>query len=173
MILIITDQQRYGLGVIWTPHSGTIFQSQSKTDEASWGTKAIDSLQVYEASDLMPEVVLQELEVNKPFKSSTLSYKLGKNGTKTITLDKEKIQIEVNHSGPFKELLPVLIAENDLITINDGQIRIETNKGSFFINLSEKDGIEIKDFENDLENKKCKVINIPAKDKLSYEFVFE
>ena len=30
----------------------------------------------------------------------------------------------------------------------------------------------MKDFESDLEHKKCKVIEISAKEKLNYEFVF-
>ncbi len=170
---IVTDQQRYGLGLIWTPQLGTIFQSQSRTNEASWGTKAIDSIQVYEASDLIPELLFQELEVNAPFRSSTLSYNLGENGKKIITFHKNKINVQVNHSGAFTEILPVLISEDDLITINGGQIKIETSKGSFLINTSEKDGIVLKDFETDLGNKLCKVIDISAKSKLSYEFVFD
>lgn len=170
---IITDQQRYGLGLIWTPQLGTIFQSQSRTNEASWGTKAMDSLQVYEASDLIQELLFQEFEVNTPFKSSIVSYNLGENGKKIVKFGKDKIQVEVNHSGAFTEILPVLISENDLITINGGEIKIETGKGSFSINTSEKDGIKIKDFETDLENKKCKVIDISAKNKLTYEFVFK
>jgi hypothetical protein len=170
---IVTDQQRYGLGLIWTPRLGTIFQSQSKTDDASWGTKAMDSAQVYEANDLFPEVMLQELEVNKPFESTTVSYNLGKNGIKTITFDKGKISVKVEHSGTFNELLPLLVFDDDLISVNDNQIRIETSKGSFRINLSANKDIEIEGFETDLENKKCKVINISAKDRLSYEFIFE
>jgi hypothetical protein len=50
---IITDQQRYGLGLIWNPITGTILQSQSKSDLAAWGTRTINSAQVYEASDVM------------------------------------------------------------------------------------------------------------------------
>jgi hypothetical protein len=152
---------------------GTIFQSQSRTNEASWGTKAMDSLQVYEASDLNPELLIQEFEVNEPFRSSKVSYKLGKNGRKIVKLGKDKIQVEVFHSGTFTEILPILISENDLITINGGQIKIETRKGTFSINTSEKDGIKIKDFETDLENKKCKVVEISAKNKLTYEFIFK
>jgi len=83
---IITEQQRYGLGLVWTRPLGTVFQSQSKTDEASWGTKA---------------------------------------------------------------------------------------SGSVLINSSEKDEIKLKNFESNLENKKCKVIEISTKNRLIYEFVFE
>jgi hypothetical protein len=169
---IITDQQRYGLGLVWTPELGTIFQSQSKTNEASWGTLARDSAQVYEASDLIPETILEKIVAGESFKSSGVSYKLGENGKKIVTFDLSNIEVQVNHSGAFTEILPILISENDLITINGGQIKIEANKGTFSIYTSEKDGIKIKDFETDLENKKCKVVEISAINKLSYEFAF-
>jgi len=169
---IITTQQRYGLGLIWTPQLGTIFQSQSKTNEASWGTKANDSLQVYEASDLIPEVMLHEQDANKPFKNSTLSYKLGNVGTKRITFNSDIIKVEIEHSGAFSEILPLLISEDDVISVTEGQIKIETQNGSFSIPTSEKDDIEIKDFETDLLDKKCKVINISAQNGLSYEIHF-
>jgi hypothetical protein len=102
-----------------------------------------------------------------------VSYKLGENGEKIITFDLSKIKVQVNHSGAFTEILPILVSENDLITINGGQIKIEANKGTFSIYTSEKDGIKIKDFETDLENKKCKVVEISAKNKLTYEFIFK
>lgn len=170
---IITDQQRYGLGLIWTPQLGTIFQSQSKTDEASWGTKAKDSRQVYEASDLIPEVMPNPLETNQPFKPSVIQYKLGANGKKMITFDKNKIKVEINHPGSFKEIVPILISDDDLISKDGGQITIATQTGLVVINSSEKDGIIIKDFEAGLEEKKCEVIDISAKDRLTYEFIFE
>ncbi|HSH20791.1 MAG TPA: hypothetical protein VLA03_10075 [Draconibacterium sp.] len=170
---IITDQQRYGLGLIWTPQLGTIFQSQSKTNEASWGTLAKDSIQVYEANDLIPELQLQEIEAGAQFENSTVNYNLGETGKKIITFHENKIVVQVNHTGAFSEILPVLISENDLISINGGQIKIETRKGSLSIHTSEKDGIVLKDFETDLGNKECKIIEISAKNKLSYEFIFE
>jgi ligand-binding sensor protein len=49
--------------------------------------------------------------------------------------------------------LPILISENDVISVIRGQIIFETQKGSFAILTSEKEGIEIKDFEADLRNK--------------------
>jgi len=169
---IISEQQRYGLGLIWTPQLGTVLQSQSKTDEASWGTKAMDSLQVFEASDLMPELQIQELQVNKPFKSSTVSYNLGENGKKIITFHPNKINVRIQHPGTFVEILPVLIFDDDVISVNGGQIKIEKQKGSFTILTSGKGGIAIKDYETDLRDKKCKVINILAKNSLSYEMIF-
>lgn len=170
---IVTDQQRYGLGLIWTPQLGTIFQSQSRTNEASWGTMAMDSLRVYEASDLNPLTMLEEVEAGKPFKSSVVTYQLGNKGKKTITFDVKKIRIQINHSGFFKEIIPLVVPEEDFVTINSGQITIKTKNGSVVIYSSEKAGINLKDFETDLEHKKCKVIEISAKEKLSYEFVFE
>jgi hypothetical protein len=170
---IITNQQRYGLGLIWIPGLGTIFQSQSKTDEASWGTKANDSLQVYEASDLMPDIKPHHLESGLPFKGTTVSYDLAENGKKIVTFDNGSIRVEVNHTRAFTEILPVLTSDRDVISINDGQIQLETQEGSLAINVSKNDGIILKDFETDLESKKCKVIEISASHRLIYQFVFE
>ena len=168
----VTDQQRYGIGLIWTPSLGTVFQSQSKTDVASWGTKAIDSLQVYEASDLIPEKMMQQSEPGEPFRSSMLHYNLAGTGGKTITFYEDKISVEVRHSGAFTEILPLLIADDDLISIDGGNIHIKTPSGSILISASENDGIVTRDFETDLPDKNCKVIEILAKGSLTYEFVF-
>jgi len=168
---IITPQQRYGLGLVWTPQLGTIFQSQSRTDEAAWGTKADEADQVYEAGDLFPESMMQELEANQPFKPASIKYKLGNHGEKKVTFLQNKIRIEVNHSGPFNEILPLLISDDDQITVNDGRIMVQTQNGSFVIHSSEKENVEIKDYEADLRLKKCKVITISAIGRLMYEFV--
>jgi hypothetical protein len=169
---IITEQQRYGLGILWTPKLGTIFQSQSRTNEAAWGTLAMDSVQVYEARDVLPELYLEEMEAGKSFKSSEISYALGKNGNKTITFNANNIKVQVSHSGFFKEILPVVVSTDDVISVNGGQIKIETKSGTFVITTSEKEGILLKEFESDLEHKTCKIVEISAKNKLSYEFVF-
>lgn len=169
---IIEAQQRYGLGLIWTPQLGTIFQSHSRTDEATWGTKAGDAIQVYEASDLWPEKMMNDSEANQPFRSSVIKYKLAGNGEKTIVFHENKINVEVDHPGSFKEILPLLISEDDLISVNDGQVHIQTPNGSFEIHSSEKNTIEIKDHQEDLGKKRCKVIEIDASDRLTYEFVF-
>lgn len=98
-----------------------------------------------------------------------LSYETGE---KTITFEKSKIRVEIAHPGTFTEILPVLISEDDVISVNNGQIHLKTAEGSVLIVSSEKDGIKVKDFESDLGNRECKVIEISAKDRLIYEFVF-
>lgn len=54
---------------------------------------------------------------------------------------------------------------------NDNLPKVKQN-GSFSIYTSEKDEIEIEDFETNLSDKKCKVINISAQNGLSYEIEF-
>lgn len=169
---IITSQQRYGLGLVWTPQLGTIFQSQSGTDEASWGTKANGADPVYEAGDLFPESMIQALEANTPFQPSEVTYKLGNNGEKKITFHTDRITVEVNHTGSFKEYLPILIPEEDVISADDGRILVQTQYGSFVIHSSEKESVEIKDYEADLRLRRCKVIVISARDRLNYELDF-
>jgi hypothetical protein len=170
---IITKQQRYGLGLIWTPALGTIFQSQSKTDDASWGTKAKDSLQVYEASDLWAKISPQQSDTNLSFQETTISYKLAGNGQKTITFNGNNIMVEVAHAGAFTEVLPMLISDDNMISVNEREIEYRSPSGSIMIKTSRAEGIATKDFESDLAHKKCKVIEISAREKLSYQIVFE
>lgn len=169
---IITKQQRYGLGLIWTPAMGTVFQSQSKTDDASWGTKAKDSLQVYEASNLWAEISPRQLETKQPFQETSFSYELGENGQKTITFNENKIMVEVAHAGAFMEILPILISHDSLISVNNHEIQYHSPSGSIIIKTSGTDSIAAKDFESQLAHKKCKVIEISAREKLSYQFIF-
>jgi hypothetical protein len=48
----ITAQQRYGMGLIWTPQAGGLLQSQTGSNEAAWGTQAEGAKQVYEAASI-------------------------------------------------------------------------------------------------------------------------
>ncbi|MGH9161414.1 MAG: hypothetical protein ACRD2X_15725, partial [Vicinamibacteraceae bacterium] len=48
----LTEQQRYGLGLVWAPGPGSVLQSQSGSAVAAWGTKGAGREQVYEAGDL-------------------------------------------------------------------------------------------------------------------------
>ena len=49
---IVTAQQRFGLGLFWTPQAGTFLQSQTGGTTTAWGTRRADTSMVYEAATI-------------------------------------------------------------------------------------------------------------------------
>lgn len=176
---IITDQQRYGLGLIWNPEIGTLFQSQSGTNDASYGTKANGKEQVYEAEDLIPQFKLDN-QIWKPVEGNNdlangefvVTYNLGDNGKKTIHFKENKIVVQVEYSGNFTEILPLLISENDVLTANDNQITLQNEHVKLAINFTNSSNQKHSAYKSDLIEKKVQVFEISASDKLVYELVF-
>jgi hypothetical protein len=176
---IITDQQRLGLGLIWNPALGTVFQSQSETDIASYGTKKAGSEKVYEAADLYPEFLLNNQKWsfidgknNLPEGELSITYKLGNKGKKTIQFKKDKIIVNIDHSGSFTEIIPLLIGKRDQLSIGESHIDLKNNIGSMTISFTKGLGVKSEEFETELNEKKCEVLNIKAFGKLSYEIYF-
>jgi len=177
---IITNQQRLGLGLIWNPKTGTVFQSQSKTDIAAFGTKAKDSTHVFEARDVIAEFKLDNKKVDPrdgnidlDGENFEIEYALGINGLKQVKFNNDKIQIDIKYPGGFIEILPLLIVPDDELIIQKNKIQLNSRNGNLVINVSENQGIHTKDFETELCDKNCKVIEIPANNRLSYEIEFE
>ena len=111
--VILSDQQRYGLGLVWHPAMGAVLQSQTGTDDGAWGTVASGKL--YEASGLTPafamdgQVVDAQVGVRDlPDGVLTVTYPLGEQGEKIVTFLDAGIEVSVQHSGPFEEWIPLL-----------------------------------------------------------------
>jgi hypothetical protein len=172
---IITKQQRYGLGLVWSPSSGTVFQSQSRTDVAAYGTKASGMQAVYEAGDLETEFIVDGKEwipepgENDPACSEfEVQYALGEKGKKKLVFAENKIIIQIAHPGKFTELVPLLTGPNDELTISDRQVKL----ANMIINISGASEINTTSFDTDLNGKNCKVIEINASGNLKYEIYF-
>ncbi|MCK4894740.1 MAG: hypothetical protein KAT07_12265 [Calditrichia bacterium] len=172
---IITKQQRYGLGLVWNPSAGTVFQSQSRTDVAAFGTKASGMQGVYEASDLYPEFIVDGKQwIPEPGKNDLacnefeVHYALGEKGNKKLLFKEDKIIIQIEHPGKFTELIPLLVGLNDSLTIGENQVKL----GNMIINISEASEINTTLFDADLNEKKCNVIEIRASGNLKYEIYF-
>jgi hypothetical protein len=78
----------------------------------------------------------------------------------------------VNHPGSFTEILPLLLSEEDEISVNRGQIKLQTKQGMIVIHTSVKDAISVTEYKDDLNGKRCQVIHIAANNSISYEFEF-
>jgi hypothetical protein len=176
---IITEQQRYGIGLIWNPFLGSFFQSQSRTDKAAYGTKPSGSEKVYEAGNLFADFlyngqkyVPDEGNTDLQPGSFELNYPLGETGSKTILFAENSIKVKVSHRGNFTEILPLLITSESELLVDKNQVKIKNNDGEVIIQISKNSQVQTFDFDTDLTQKKCRVVEISAGNQLEYEFVF-
>ncbi len=172
---IITKQQRYGLGLVWNPEAGTIIQSQSRTDVAAYGTMASGMQGVYEASDLIPDFIVDGKpwipeEGNRDISGDVFEvlYPLGDKGKKKLVFGEDNIVIKVEHPGKFSELIPLLVEIDESLTIDNNRVKL----GNMIIDISGASEIKTTFFETDLDEKKCMIIEISASDNLKYEIYF-
>jgi hypothetical protein len=176
---IVTKQQRFGLGLIWNQEIGTFFQSQSKTDEAAYGTMPLGESKVYEAEDLVANLKYKDAGFEQTEAISDLeggkleiTYKLGERGEKRIVFEKHKISVSVTCAGKFTEYLPLLISDKDELSLGKQRITIDSPHGAFVIALKGASTVAQEDFATDLNSKHCRVIKLSAEGSVSYEFKF-
>ncbi len=176
---IITDQQRYGLGLIWNPSMGSVFQSQSKSDVAAWGTRASDHKQVYEASDVERIFKINKQPwnpapgINAVEGSFSISYPLDRTGTKTISFEQHGISIMVNHKGAFTEVIPLLVDSYSTVTVKAQRIVLQGEKSTMIIAI--KTPVKISKLDSPIDThggKPCQVIEIQSSNQLKYEISF-
>lgn len=176
---IITDQQRLGLGLVWHPAMGTVFQSQSRSVVGAWGTKPHGSEKVYETMDVVPSFVVNDKVwtgipgVNDLEGRFTVSYILGTVGSKKIEFNDETIKVTVDHPGSFIEVIPLLVTEDVVIHV-DGQTAIlENDKGNVTIRAGKSKLFALlPEAISTRGGKPCRVIEIQASGRLEYEFSF-
>jgi hypothetical protein len=177
---VITDQQRFGLGLIWNPETGTVFQSQSRSDVAAWGTRAKGAGQVYEASDVNATFLVEgQSWVPAPGSNSidgslTVQYSLASSGKKIIQFNSDNIHIDIQHKGDFTEVIPLLIENGNEVTVNDEAITLQTQNGKMIIEISARaDAILLSEQADSKGGKQCRVVEITSKGALTYSIRFE
>lgn len=123
----IRPQQTLGLTLLRSHRDGTVLLGQPGVGKFAWGTRPGSSEDVYESTRVAAtftadnrEVVMKDGPNSMPEGDVVLSYSLGE-GTKTLTLRKDRIDVEIRHEGAFTEQLP--------LTPEDGQ-RVELKGGS-------------------------------------------
>jgi hypothetical protein len=176
---ILTDQQRYGLGLIWNPLMGTVFQSQSRSDSTCWGTRAADSLQAYEASDVINSFIVN----NNPWTpapgsnsvegSLSISYPLAQSGSKSILFEENSIQVEIEHAGEFTEIIPLLIQNGAMMEVNNKSILLKTQRGMMTLRATAPINIAVRSIPNNIKgSKECRIAEIYGRGKLTYSIHF-
>lgn len=176
---IVTAQERFGLGLIWNSAMGTVFQSQSKTDEAAWGTKASGKQQVFEASDIFPTILVdgktwkEESGIHDlSSKSLVMKYGLGDRGEKIIRFEDDKISVEVNCPGAFTEIIPLMVSANEHLKVDQSKVQLSSDTKTMQLKMQNAISISKKKFDENLGIKSCTVLQVNAKDHLTYTFDF-
>lgn len=127
----VTAQQRYGLGLLWLPQTGSVLQSQTGGTTTAWGTRRADTTLVYEASDLPATFRIGSQTItasagNRDLPAGDLhvSYPLGAVGSKEIDFRDDGVHVAVIHAGSFIEQLPLLTLPSDSLTTNVGVLAL-------------------------------------------------
>jgi hypothetical protein len=149
----VTKQQRYGLGLLWTPSDGAVLQSQTASDTAAWGTKTEGHAGVWENGDL-----------DATFSDGNLSvrYAIG-TGEKTIRFEPDRIVVTVHSPGAFTEIVPLL-----------GEVRAAAD-GASGTGISVQYGASahatLDQTETSVGKKRLVVLRLAAENELTYTLV--
>ena len=176
---IITDQNRYGLGIVWSPTLGTIMQSQSRSSNAAWGTRKEGDENVSESDDLNALIFVNgkkfvpaEGKNNPDAADLKIEYGLGGGGTKTLVFREEEIQVIIRKPGKFIEFVPLLVSEKNVVSYNQTGIGLAKGMNSVSVELKNVRDITFETVPSDLKIKECSVFAISAQDRLEYTFKF-
>jgi hypothetical protein len=128
---LIRLQQRYGLGLVWSPTVGAVLQSQTGSRVAAWGTLSEGQQQVYESRSLEAEFRVDGTPVavsvgchDLPEGPLEVRYPLEKRGEKRITFGEDRISVSVQHQGAFVELVPLLVGPADKLKTTSDAVRL-------------------------------------------------
>lgn len=173
---VVTEQQRYGLGLLWAPGAGTFIQSQSAGVESAWGTRGADSTLVYEARDFPSTFHVGERAVapvagNRDLPDGVLraSYPLGSAGSKSVRFEEASVAVEVNHAAPFVEQIPLLIAGSDRVEQEPGRVEVRRGDTRFLIRFDPSVRAAIRSVgETDLTERQVRVVSLPGEGSLRY-----
>ena len=129
-----TAQQRYGLGLLWIPGTGSVLQSQTAGLGTAWGTRVADTNVVYEATTFAGTFRVRDSVVapavgnrDLPGGDYRIDYPLGARGMKTVVFGERGLHVAVEHPGNFVEQLPLLVLPADAFVARPG--RIELSRG--------------------------------------------
>jgi len=163
----IHEQQRYGLGLVWTPALGAVLQSQTASDVAAWGTRAAGTKSVYESGPIAApatEPGAREL----PAGDFVARYALGKRGEKTVSFREAAIEVVVAHAGEFVETIPLLVPPDGRIELARNRATLITPRGRFAIDFDPAAEATLQDAPGDVLAKRIVVLTLRAKEQLNY-----
>ena len=127
----LKSQQRLGLGLMWHPGAGSFLQSQTDSDTAAWGTKNAEN-KLYEAGPISALFTQDKKNIQPSVGNNDLgagilsiSYELADKGKKSLSFRDDRIDIDVKHTGIFREHIPLLFSPGDNIEIRKGKLTLK------------------------------------------------
>lgn len=188
---IITAQQRYGLGLLWTPKLGAVLQSQTGTDPAghphrlpsqtdsdtaAWGTQPAAAASPSEATGVKASFSLNQAPLPEsapgihelPAGEVAAHYALAGGGEKTVTFSEDSVSVTVRHAGEFTEIVPLLVPADGRLVPASGRVTLETPRGNFQVSFDPGVTATISDAAISVLKKKVIVVTLHARDELKY-----
>ena len=177
---IVTAQQRFGVGMLWTPGGGTFLQSQSAGTTTSWGTRAADTSIVYEARTMAAtyHVGAQNSALHAgardlPAGDVKITYALGAAGSKTIEFDDNGARVSIEHRSAFVEQLPLVVLPTDSIVSTPGQITLYRGARQFLVRWNSNARATVARTDDRIGAMHVVAVSIPGTGSLSYDIRFK
>lgn len=177
---VVSGQQRYGLGMVWTPKGGTFLQSQSNGTTTSWGTRAADTSLVYEAKSIdatytanSNTMSLRPGARDLPAGDLSIHYPLATKGSKTVAFKDSGARVSITHRGTFREQIPLLVLPSDSIEVTPGQLLLRRSNTQFLVRWSTPARGTVTRTEEHVGERTVVVLSIPAADSLRYAIRFK
>jgi hypothetical protein len=176
---IVTTQQRFGLGLVWTPRGGTFVQSQTAGTTTAWGTRAADTSLVHEAATVPATFSVASHAVATQVGAHDLSagelrvdYSLGSAGTKRVTFDEAGVHVAITYRGKFVEQVPLLVLPTDSLSSGPSELRVRRGNVQFVVHWSTSAKAEIIRTNERVGERAVVAVAIPGVDRLSYDIQF-
>jgi len=175
----LTSQQRYGLGLVWHPEMGSLLQSQTGTNNAAWGTVLGQNQGVYEADTLNVEFsiagkVFTPAPGNRdlPQGNLVIKYNFTDQGEKILTFGRQQMTVEIQHSGPLREQIPLLIRKDDTLKVAPGEVTVRRGRRIVSITFDPQVQIETADTGLLVGPSRVVIVNLQSRNSLVYALNF-
>ena len=169
----VHPRQTLGITLVRSHSDGTVLLAQPGNRALAWVTRPASSEDVYESTRIEPgfrsgqnEIEIKQGPNSMPEGEVVLQYAIGQ-GSKTITLAKDRIDVEIRHPGDFVEQVPLLILDNERLdqrqdVVSRGKLRLEHRGASATLG-------EAQDIEGP---RKIQPVLLHGKDSLRYTLRF-
>jgi hypothetical protein len=175
----LTGQQRYGLGILWNPQFGTAIQSQTGSNNASWGTLLGQNQVPFEGDTLNAEFrndarVITPQPGNRDLPTGVFSIKYGfpDQGEKVLTHKDHELVVDIQHSGALREQIPLLVSDNDELKIIPGGVTIK--RGVYIFSIHFDPTVKAETIETELKVGQRRVVTLllQSRNALTYTMSF-
>lgn len=179
-----SKKQRLGLGLLWRPDTGILLQGQAQNGQPSWGTYASGASLPFEYEGINATIAIVgksapaplPLAADLPAGDIILSYPLGNQGDKTVTLKDSGIDVRITDKGDFEEHFPFILTANDTLKIDGDKVTISrANRETLLLELiytGARGNPSVSEQNAPLPSRRLVTLSIPATGSLVYSLRF-